>query len=134
MKFLKAIISVLIISIIFFVISCSDNVITNPEDVVFPDTDVSFLNHVQPVIIYNCSPQGCHSDNTAAAGLRLTDYLSYFDSGVALGLVVAGKPDNSRLIQIIEKPEYHMPFLYWSFNNNHKSGIRKWISEGAKNN
>lgn len=124
----------LIISLSIVIVSCSDKLIDNPYDIVFPDSNVSFQEHVQPVITLNCSYQGCHSDYTQAAGIRLTDYFSYFDNPSVLGLVVPGNPDGSRLVQIIENPLIHKPYILWDLNDNHKQGIRKWIEENAQNN
>jgi len=114
--------------------SCSDNIINNPKDIVFPDSNVSFQGHVQPLITLSCSYQGCHSDITQAGGIRLTDYFSYFDNPSVLGLVVPNDPDGSRLVQIIENPNFHIPYIVWNMNANHKQGIRTWIQEGAINN
>ena len=133
-NYIKYAVILIFISNVFFFFSCSDNLINNPQDIVFPDSNVSFQNHVQPVITYNCSSQGCHNDISPAGGLRLTDYNSYFDSGVALGLVIPQNPEGSRLVQIIDNPVFHNPYIVWNFNSNHKRGIRQWISEGAINN
>jgi len=130
---MKLIPAILLSAIILLSYACSDNLSHNPGDIVFPDSGVSFQEHVQPVIIYNCSYSGCHSDQYQAGGLRLTDYFSYF-STAALGLVVPNNPDGSRLVQIIENPTYHNPYIIWQLNDNHKKGIRKWIEEGAQNN
>jgi hypothetical protein len=113
--------------------SCNDNLAHNPSDIIFPDSNVSFQQHVQPVIMYNCSYSGCHSDDSRAGGLRITDYYSYFETQ-AIGLVIPGNPDASRLIQIVETPSYHIPYIIWQLNANHKAGLRKWIEEGAANN
>ena len=118
--------------LLFF--SCSDDLVNNPQEIVFPDSNVSFQNHVQPLITLTCSYQGCHSDISQAGGIRLTDYFSYFDNPSVLGLVIPGDPDGSRLVQILENPNFHLPYIVWYVNENHKTGIRKWIEEDAKNN
>jgi len=118
--------------LLFF--SCSDDLVNNPQEIVFPDSNVSFQNHVQPLITLTCSYQGCHSDISQAGGIRLTDYFSYFDNPSVLGMVIPGDPDGSRLVQILENPNFHLPYIVWYVNENHKAGIRKWIEEDAKNN
>ena len=131
MKYLSFILLASVFALLLF--SCSDDMAHNPQDIVFPDSNVSFQAHVQPVIAYNCSYTGCHSNESQAGGIIITDYYSYM---VALsgGFVIAGNPDGSRLVQIIENPTYHTPYILWNLNANHKAGIRKWIEEGAKNN
>ena len=113
--------------------ACNDNLTHNPQEIIFPDSNVSLQEHVQPVVMYTCSYQGCHSDDTRAGGLRITDYYSYFETQ-AIGLVVPYQPDASRMIQIIENPAYHIPYIVWQLTPNHKTGIRTWIDEGAINN
>lgn len=111
---------------------CSDT-ITNPDEIVFPDSLVSFQNHVFPMIKFNCSYSGCHG---VVTGANCQPYLDYFDlfKG-ASGLVILNEPDKSRLVQIFEYiNDPHNRQYIWRVNDNQKKGIRKWISEGAKNN
>jgi hypothetical protein len=116
---------------IFFLLSCEDS-LNNTSNIVFPEKNVSFLNHVQPFVKYNCSFQGCHSDETQAGGRRMTDYFSFFEIS-NLGLVVAGDTLNSRIIQIIEK-QNHRTTLRWNLTDNQRAGMKKWVLEGAKMN
>ena len=130
---MKAFVIYITTTFILLLYSCDDNLAHNPGDIVFPDSNISFQSHVQPVIMYTCSYTGCHSVNAQAGGIHLTDYFSY-STALSGGLIVRGNPNGSRLVQIIENPAYHQPFIIWKLNNNHKKGIRKWIEEGAKNN
>ncbi len=130
---MKIFVFMIITSFILFFYSCGDNLAHNPQDIVFPDSNVSFQAHVQPVIMFNCSYQGCHSDDTQAGGIRLTDYFSYM-TAMSGAMVIPGNPDGSRLVQVIENPSLHIPYILWNLNDNHKKGIRKWIEEDAKNN
>ncbi|NLO18710.1 MAG: hypothetical protein GX121_02350 [Ignavibacteria bacterium] len=117
----------------FFSISCNSETITGSSNVVFPDSLISFQNHIYPLIKPTCSYQGCHSDETQAGGRRITDYFSYFETN-NLGLVIPSKPDNSVLVQLLDGRLPHYPYVYWRVNENQKNGVRQWILEGAKNN
>ena len=112
--------------------SCGETFNTTGKDIVFPESKVSFQNHVYPFLKLNCSYSGCHSDETQAGGIVLTYYSTLFYSA---GLVINGDPDKSRLVQIIEGSLPHFTFYYrGNITENHKIGMRKWIAEGAINN
>ncbi len=116
-----------------FVLGCSNNTITQPQDVVFPDTNVRFRGHVQPFLAVTCATGGCHADINAAGGIRLTSYSNImFDRP---NLVVPEKPDESFLIQILNGTFVHAAGnLAGRVSSNHVRGMRQWIIEGAKNN
>ncbi len=111
--------------------SCNSNMITNPNDIVFPDSNVSYQNHVQPLLSLSCAYTGCHNDETAAANLKLTNYFALFQHA---GLVVPLKPDNSTLIQTLEGTLPHRATYYQNATDAQKKGMRLWVKEGAKNN
>ena len=111
--------------------SCGSNMITDPNDIVFPDSNVSYQNHVQPLLTLSCAYVGCHNDETAAANLRLTNYFALFQHA---GLVVPLKPDNSTLIQTLEGTLPHRATYYQTTTDTQKKGMRLWVKEGAKNN
>lgn len=105
------------------------------SDIVFPDSLISFQNHVQPFFRVSCALQGCHSEENRASGRIMTTY-SYlmFDIG-NLGFISPYKPDES---YVMHKLEGRSPFLYYCFRGhlkeNNVRGMRKWIAEGALNN
>lgn len=113
--------------------ACSGTTITQPEDVVFPDTNVRFRGHVLPFLTVTCANGGCHSDVTAAAGIRLTSYSTImFDRP---NLIVPSRPNESVIIQILEGVLPH-PFgnLQQRVTANHVRGMRQWVAAGALNN
>jgi len=113
--------------------ACSGTTITQPQDVVFPDSNVRFRGHVLPFLTVTCANGGCHSDITAAAGIRLTSYSSImFDRP---NLIVPSRPNESVIIQILEGVLPH-PFgnLQQRVTANHVRGMRQWVTEGALNN
>jgi hypothetical protein len=113
--------------------SCNDSIINDPDQIVFPAKNVSYQNHIQPFMVLTCAYQGCHSDETMAGGRSMTNYIALFET-MNMGLVIQGNPDASVLIQMLEGKLPHNPYVYWKVNDNHKTGIRQWILEGAMNN
>ncbi len=134
---MKTKINTLIIIIAFFlgIVSCNESGIIGHTDIVFPEENVSFFNHVQPFLKVTCSYQGCHSYESRAGGRILVDHWNLFDI-YNPGLVVPYKPDNSVLYQMIRDTNRlpHLPLVYWSINDNQKQGIKTWILEGALDN
>lgn len=124
---------VLAIAALFVLCACSSNMITQPQDVVFPDSNVRFRGHVLPFLTVTCANGGCHSDITAAAGIRLTSYSSImFDRP---NLIVPSRPNESVIIQILDGILPH-PFgnIQQRVTANHIRGMRQWVTEGALNN
>ncbi|MFN4907679.1 MAG: c-type cytochrome domain-containing protein [Bacteroidota bacterium] len=113
--------------------ACGDNVVTDPADIIFPDTNVSFRAHVLPFIALSCGVGGCHADINPAAGIRLTSYSTLmFDRG---NLIVPGKPDESLVIQVLNGTFSHpWGLLQERVSANHRSGMVQWVREGALNN
>ena len=130
-KFKISLISFTVFAVVF--IACNNNLINNLDQVVFPDKNVSYQNHVQPFILLACAYQGCHSDETMAGGRSMTTYTALFET-MNIGLINPGNPDGSVLIQMLEGKLPHNPYVYWNVNDNHKKGMRQWIQEGALNN
>jgi hypothetical protein len=113
--------------------SCGGSMITEPQDVVFPDSNVSFRGQVLPFLAVTCGVSGCHGDVSAAAGIRLTSYSTLlFDRP---NLVVPGKPDESLTIQVLDGRLLH-PWgnIQSVVSSSQVRGMRTWILEGAINN
>lgn len=112
---------------------CGDNMVTQPADVVFPDTNVSFRAHVQPFLAVSCGVGGCHADVNPAGRIRLTSYSTLmFDRA---NLIVPGKPDESLVIQVLNGVFAHpWGLIQDRINANHKGGMAQWVLEGALNN
>lgn len=124
---------ILVIAALLVLCACSSNVITNPQDVVFPDSNVRFRGHVLPFLTVTCANGGCHSDITAAGGIRLTSYSSImFDRP---NLIVPSRPNESVIIQILEGVLPHpIGSIQQLVTANHVRGMRQWVAEGALNN
>ncbi len=120
-------------SLLSFIAGCGkDNTLADLESIVFPATNVSYGQHVQPLFNLTCAVSGCHDDATKQSNLSLT---SYVNATARPGIIVLGNPDASVLVQRIEGTiQPRMPFNRAPLNDNQIKGIRQWIKEGAKNN
>ena len=78
-----------------------------------------------------CAYSGCHDDIRRAGGRAMTDYNTYFGTS-NLGLIVAGNPDASLLIQVVEGDNLHLFRLGQTLpTENQQNGLRRWIEQGA---
>jgi hypothetical protein len=114
--------------------SCKDEVTgeDGAPDIVFPDSNVSYNNHVQPLFDRTCAISGCHAGATPTADLSLE---SYDRTMARIGIVVPTEPDASILVMRIEGDlTPRMPLNRTPLNANQIAGIRRWILEGAQNN
>ena len=114
--------------------TCKDTITDGGyDDIVFPDSNVSYGRHVEPLFLRACAIPGCHDDNTQAGDLSLETYQA---ARARVGMIIPGDPDNSLLVRRIEgqlggrMPPPPLPDL----NVNQIKGIRTWIREGAQNN
>jgi len=124
---------ILVIVVLGTSIGCTtQTTITDPSQVVFPDTAVSFRRTVEPFMAVTCAFSQCHGDVNPAGGIRLNDYTGIlFSRG---NLAVPGKPDESLIIQVMDKRIAHGVGTLDRVTPNHYAGMRRWIFEGALNN
>ncbi len=123
--------SVVLISALYAGCDSSD-VVTRPEQIVFPETNVSYGRQVQPLFDLTCNTSGCHNASNRAGDVVLTTYINLFSKP---GLVLAGDSLHSVLGQIIrgQLPHITIP-ISALINENQQHGINVWIAEGASNN
>ena len=95
--------------------------------------EVSFAGTVLPILQDHC--ERCHGDERKG-NLYLLDYDGVMAGGKSGPLVVAGNPDESRIVQSVEmtKEPYMPPRVFPSLTEDRIQAIRQWIAEGAKNN
>lgn len=122
--------SILLVTILSVTLSsCENSTTTGDSNIIFPNENIDYIQHVQPFLKYNCGYSGCHSSFTKAAGLSVDDYFSVMSY---MGLVIPLQPDASTLVQILENKLPHSVFFYrGNITQNQIQGIRKWIEEGA---
>jgi Planctomycete cytochrome C len=103
------------------------------DDVTIPSSNVSFAKYIQPLFIAKCADSGCHDTETDADGIDLSTWVGATNPEI----VVAGNPDNSKLVWTIERlpgVSAMPPLGYAALTSNQITGIKTWIKEGAKNN
>lgn len=115
-----------------FVGACNEGAITNPGQIIFPESGVSFGRQVLPLFELGCNQSGCHNEIDQAGGVSLA---SYFDLFRRPGLVLPGDSAGSVLGQIAGErlPHLEVP-ISLIINQNQRHGIQVWIQEGASNN
>lgn len=97
-----------------------------------PDTTY-FQSEVLPLIISNCTNDGCHNPADHAADLVLNNYQNI----MSFGEVRPGRPDNSKLYEVLitSDPDDRMPPSGRTpLTSNQINTIYTWISQGALNN
>ena len=123
------------LSAAFLLASCQDQTtgpVNGTGEIVFPDSNVSYSAHVQPLFDRRCNASGCHDSGTRAGDLSLQ---SYVEATERPGMIVPGEPDGSILVQSIEgNLGRRMPLSSTPLLENQIKGIRQWVLEGAKNN
>lgn len=135
---MKNLFSILIaLSFLFpvFYSGCDDTITTDDLDKkIIPDNNVSYSQHLQPVLNLKCANAGCHEDAARAAGLSLT---SWANTTADPSVVARGEPDNSKLVWAIQAQASVAPMPpigYPPLTVNQINGIKTWIREGALNN
>lgn len=111
--------------------SCGEDLLTDPRQVAFPESKVSYKEHVQPFLSLSCTFSGCHSRESRAADIDFTSYLEFIGKP---GLVVEGNPESSVLVQVVDNKLPHRQSFQERITANHIKGIKTWIAEGALNN
>jgi hypothetical protein len=117
--------------LILFAQSCDDSLTSSDIDnLVMPDSNVSYRMHIAPVFEVKCVP--CHNSQRSEAGLDLSSWVNATRDPT---IIFPGSDSTSILVFTIEKipPYAPMPPNEW-LKRNHIDGIRTWIREGAKNN
>jgi hypothetical protein len=105
----------------------------SPSNIVFPISNVSYGQHVQPLFNQACAYAGCHDDGQHQSMLKLTSYDNLMYGGALV--IVRNKPDQSTIVLRIQgSVGARMPLNRNALNQNQINGIRAWIGEGALNN
>lgn len=115
---------------------CDDTItVVDVDNKIIPDKDVSFAEHIYPVLQVKCAFSGCHESANPASGLDLTSWAS---TTADQNIVLRGEPDLSRLIWAVEGRSGFPPMPPIGSSRpltlNQIKGFRTWVLEGAKNN
>jgi mono/diheme cytochrome c family protein len=97
---------------------------------------VSYSEDIAPIFRGWCA--SCHApggEGEKASGLDLSTYDGLMKGAKFGPMVVAGKPDESNLVVLVEgRAKVQMPFQHKPLPNCLRQNIWSWIFEGAKNN
>ena len=119
--------------ILLAVASCKDtsNPVNKIDEIVFPDSNISYEKQIQPLFNIGCATASCHEVATEQnKNLDLTSYSGLMRN---FGVEVAKDTSNSRLVWSIEGRPGSTPMPPSKpLLTNQVRGIRKWIMEGAK--
>ena len=111
--------------------NCDDTITASDiENLVMPDSNVSWSNHISPVFEVKCVP--CHNSQRSDGNVDLS---SWSNATRDPSIIFPGSDSTSILVWTIQRiPPYSPMPPSVSLKRNHISGIRIWIREGAQNN
>ena len=92
-----------------------------------------YAKHINPVLDSNCA--SCHGEGQAKGGLRVDSYDLLMRGGNDGAVIVAGKPQNSLLLQRVTLPTDHKQFMPAEgrppLRAEQIAWIKAWIEQGA---
>jgi len=150
-KITKAVFILLLTGLLLSAQYCKDGSDPGDDKYVIPDSDISFIDHIAPMLEFYCGTDrggtggGCHSPLsndkrfmyqhlTVKVSLmnfqfsdaaRMIDLRNHQDQPQAAPfyiLVTRGYPQDEDIMP---------PILYKQLNENQTEGIKRWIAEGA---
>jgi hypothetical protein len=116
---------------------CDSTTVEAVDSKTIPSSNVSYVNHIQPVLNVKCAVEGCHDVEYRAGGLSLTTWTATTSDPT---VVFPGDPNTSKLVWAIDSKSgttTPMPPINSgipALTSNQIQGIKTWIKEGAKNN
>ena len=120
-----------IVSLVTLSQNCDDTITSSDiENLVMPDSNVSYSRHIAPVFEVKCVP--CHNASRKDGDLDLSSWVTATEDP---SIIFPGSDSTSILVWTIERyPPYPPMPPSESLKRNHINGIRIWIREGAQNN
>jgi hypothetical protein len=111
--------------------SCKKDENKISSNIVFPDSLVSFVHHVQPLFQQTCLFSGCHSGSQPAGGLNLESNMWSVLVAPSSRLIIVNNGNESPLVKYLDnRLQPRMP-LGSTLTTNQINGVKKWIDEGA---
>ncbi len=119
---------------IVFWANCSKDSTEPEQEIVFPDSNLSFSKHIHPLFLKDCAAGGnCHQSIDPAAGLDLETSNPNFINNKGEKVVIPGDPENSLLFQVlVGAASPPMPYRRPPLEEKKILAIRTWIAEGAR--
>ncbi|WP_339731338.1 PSD1 and planctomycete cytochrome C domain-containing protein [uncultured Gimesia sp.] len=108
---------------LFLVMFCVHSVTTAST------ADFPFEKQVAPILQKHCIE--CHNDSTRDGGLSLESQSSTLKGGESGNVLVAGKPDESSLLDYVIGPEPEMPKKGKPLSKAEIETLKQWIKAGA---
>lgn len=134
MKLFSSLILILLFSLIAFYSGCKDTItVQDLDNIVIPDSSVSYSKYIQPIFSVKCTNAGCH-DEYRAGDLSLQ---TWAEATSSTRIIFPYDPDQSVLVWTIELRSGFpvMPPVGFAYlTPNQILGIKTWIKEGALNN
>ena len=116
---------------------CKDDV-TNGDttDIIFPNKNVSYGKHVEPLFFRACAIPECHTTENKlnAGGLSLE---TYAEARSSPGVIISNDTLNSRMVWSLEGLHGNPlmpPLIRPRLTQNQINGLKQWIYEGGLNN
>lgn len=124
-------------ALIYF--GCKDNItVADLDDRDLPEKNLSFAEHIHPILNVKCSSSGCHNSQDRAGSLSFENWATTTSDA---GVVFPFEPQNSRIVWSIEgqsgvqpMPPIGYPPLSIRPGKDQIEAIKQWIKEGALNN
>lgn len=129
--FLTMLVALMLLSLISP--SCKDQTVGPVSDIVFPDSNISFIKYVEPLFQQRCI--SCHNSSSAYGNLDLEVNMWQALIDHQPQIVIPHQGTNSLLVLRLDgrfKPQ--MPLQQQPLTANQINGVKKWIDEGADNN
>ncbi len=120
---------------IFLLESCNTDEIVTSIDYTTIQT-ISYSQHIQPLLSRSCATSGCHNATTKAGGLSLVSWNNVISGSTYGHAVVAFRPEKSLLTVLFDGTALrtsHPETGVAGFSTAEVTFIKRWISEGAKN-
>ncbi len=132
----KSLLSGLILLILTIVSCSSDNSGMNPDEGAFPDSNLSYTQHIRPIFFEDCATvPGCHQAGSQAGGLNLESSNPTFIGNSGFLVVTPFSAVQSILFQTLfnEVPgiSRRMPPNAPRISDAKINAIETWINEGA---
>jgi dipeptidyl aminopeptidase/acylaminoacyl peptidase len=113
-----------------FLVLAFVTLIIGPGTPVYADSAPNFNTQVAPILQKNCL--ACHSSAAKMGGLVMENFDALMKGGAHGAAIVPGKPDQSRLIQMLEgKVQPRMPFGGDPLPAADIAILKAWVESGA---
>jgi len=120
---------------ILMLVACKKST-KSEEEIVLPESDITYFQHIQKLFGAKCATPGCHTYLDRAGDLDLTNYPEIMTKTVQGELIVIPEFGEQSFLYIILKQNYKdtpkMPLDGPYLNSNNTNGVKVWIDEGAK--